>query len=198
MIAETADHMMVLAVNVIGDGSADRDEFRAGRDRQEPSAANDQIEDFRQGDAGFALENSGRLIERQKMVHPASVQENAIRVQAAVAIAAAIPMNEHWLARSRKLRVSIGNSNNALPHARKSAPGCSDIRHQIALMITRPQIANTTWLTRSVAANTTGSSFITPRWATTHTRLTQYSSSGHSNHNTCGLEYSARLSGLLM
>jgi len=56
----------------------------------------------------------------------------------------------------------------------------------------------TPWLTRSRAANTMGSSCMSPRWATNQARLIQYSSTGQSSQSTWGVAYSLRLSGLLM
>src|SRR3989304_6839238 len=55
----------------------------------------------------------------------------------------------------------------------------------------------TPWLTRSRAANTMGSSCMSPRWATNQARLIQYSSTGQSSQSTWGVAYSLRLSGLL-
>ena len=65
--------MMVLAVDVVGDGAADGDELRARRHRQEPAARNATREDVGQQHAGLALEHAARRVERDEAIEAARV-----------------------------------------------------------------------------------------------------------------------------
>src|SRR5229473_4561013 len=58
MSAEGSSAVMVLTVDVVGDGSADGDEARAGRDGKEPSFREEYAEDVGEADAAFAAEHA--------------------------------------------------------------------------------------------------------------------------------------------
>src|SRR5215470_10080139 len=80
--------MMVLTMNVIGNGSAHGDESRAGRNGEEPALRQKDINDVGQGDAAFAAHHAGRLVESENPVQTAAVDELALTVEARVSVAA--------------------------------------------------------------------------------------------------------------
>src|SRR5690606_32730741 len=82
----TAVEVMVLAMHVAGNGTADADEARAGRDRQEPAARQEDIDQLGQSDPGVAVDRALVRIERMQAVERAG-REN-VGGQGAVAIAA--------------------------------------------------------------------------------------------------------------
>jgi hypothetical protein len=86
---------MVLAMHVIGDGAAHGDEARSRRDRQEPAARHDQLEQLIERDAGFTAQHAAGLIEGDETVESARPEQGAVLVQAAIAVAAALAEREH-------------------------------------------------------------------------------------------------------
>ncbi len=87
--AEGAGDVVVLAVDVVGDCSAERDVLCAGRDRKEEAARNGEVEDLRERDAGFGGEEAGLGVEAEQAVHAGGDEELAVLEQADVAVAAA-------------------------------------------------------------------------------------------------------------
>ena len=65
MTAEGAGDVVVLAVDVVGDGAADADELRAGRRRQEPAVRHGEVEDLSQRRARLAADDAGRRDRRR-------------------------------------------------------------------------------------------------------------------------------------
>ncbi len=61
--AEGSGDVVVLAVDVVGDGSAEGDVFGAGGDGEEEAAGDGEVEDLGEGDAGFGGEEAGRGVE---------------------------------------------------------------------------------------------------------------------------------------
>ena len=112
---ERAGAMVVLAVDVVGDGSADRDPSGTRHHRQEPAPRNDQREDLGQGHSGLAAEEAGGFVEADQAVQPRDVEQHAAVVQATVAVAPPVCMGEHRLAN----RVERRRSGS--PHQRNDA-----------------------------------------------------------------------------
>ena len=61
--AKGSGDVVVFAVDVIGDCSAERYIFGAGGDREEEAAGNGEVKDLREGDAGFGGEQAGFGVE---------------------------------------------------------------------------------------------------------------------------------------
>src|SRR5207342_3199699 len=186
MVAEAAGGMVVLAVHVVGDRAADGDVAGARRDRHEPALRDHLFEDFAEQDTRFAAKFSRRRIEGDEAVQATRGKQGAAGVEATVAITAAVTVWQRCPFESGQRGVPVRHARDGVAGARVSPPGLAAGRYQIALATTTPETASNAWLVRSVTANTTGSSFISTRSATTETRLTQYSSIGHSSHRICG------------
>ena len=97
--AEGAGAVVVLAMHVVGDGAADRDEARAGRDGQEPAAAirlrpAGDREDVGEPDAGLAGQHARVPVEGDEAVEAAAVEQPAARVERHVAIGPAAALGE--------------------------------------------------------------------------------------------------------
>ena len=87
--AEGSGDVVVFAVDVVGDCSAEGYVFCAGGDGEEEAAGDGEVEDLREGDAGFGGEEAGLGIEGDEAVHPGGEQEVAVLEEADVAVAAA-------------------------------------------------------------------------------------------------------------
>jgi hypothetical protein len=93
---EGARAVMVLAVNVVGDGAADRYPAGTGHDREKPAARHDEIEDLRQGDPRLASEQAAGLVQCDEPIQPPNVQQYAPIVEATVAVAPPACVGEDW------------------------------------------------------------------------------------------------------
>ena len=87
--AEGSGDVVVLAVDVVGNCSAESYVLRSGRDGQEKAAGNGEVEDLRERDARFGGEEAGLGIEGDQAVHAGGDQEISVLEQADVAVAAA-------------------------------------------------------------------------------------------------------------
>ena len=87
--AEGSGDVVVLAVDVVGNCSAQSYIFCSGRDGEEKAAGNGEVEDLREGDAGLGGEEAGLGIEVDQAVHAGREEELAVLEQADIAIAAA-------------------------------------------------------------------------------------------------------------
>jgi hypothetical protein len=94
VIAESAERMVALAVHVIGDGAAYRDELCSRRDGQNPAARDGKPLDVPQQHAGFADQTAGIVIESDEMIQPRRHPEYAFRVEADVPVTAAHAMGQ--------------------------------------------------------------------------------------------------------
>ena len=93
-LAECAVSMMVLAVDVIGDRAADRDELGPWKHRREEAPRQEHIEDLRQTDPRFALKYPRRAVEGHHAIEPRVVDHRAAAIDGRVAIAAAQPARD--------------------------------------------------------------------------------------------------------
>ena len=89
MVAERAGGFVVLAVDVVGDGAAERDVLGSRRDGKEEAARDGEVKNLCECDAGFGREDTTVGVERQKAVHRCGLEQRAVFEQADVAIAAA-------------------------------------------------------------------------------------------------------------
>ena len=101
VVAEGAGDVVVLAVDVVGDGAAEGDVLGSGRDGQEESARHGEVEDLRERDARFGGEHAGRGIEVDQAVHAGGLQQGAVLEQADVAVAAAQADGERAVVQAR-------------------------------------------------------------------------------------------------
>jgi hypothetical protein len=87
--------VVIFAMNVVGDRAPHRDKLGARSHRQKPAARNHDLENIGQGNAGFAAEQAGLLIERDETVEMADIERYAVLVETAIAITAPIGMRQH-------------------------------------------------------------------------------------------------------
>ena len=81
--------MMVLAVNIVCDGTADGHKLRAWRDRQEPTAWDDNFRQIAECDAGFNPNSSAFPVKIEDAIYGETIQQFATVIQARIAIAPA-------------------------------------------------------------------------------------------------------------
>ena len=98
VVAERAGDVVVLAVDVVGDGAADGDVLGARGDGEEEAERNGEVEDFRKQNTGFAPQDPRRGVEVEHVVHAARVEQGAVLEQANVAIGAAGAYRQHGTA----------------------------------------------------------------------------------------------------
>jgi hypothetical protein len=68
MQAEGAGHVVILTVNVVGNGSTDSYVFSARAHRQEPAAGHSEVKNLGQRHPGFAAQQAGLGIERDQAI----------------------------------------------------------------------------------------------------------------------------------
>ncbi len=173
MTAETALAMRVLAVYIVGDRPADRDEARAGHHRQEPARPvrrrpGEHGEDLGESDARLAGEEPGFGIEGDEAVEPAHRDERPARIERHVAIGPAITVREQAARRAardhRGGAVAGRRAEDGMCDAEPVAPGGEDgaARHSQAIRRRTPQTTPSQREKPSFRAKSTGSSFIRP------------------------------------
>ncbi len=99
MGAEGSSAVMVLAVNVVGNRSANGDEAGAGSDGKEPSLGEKHLNDVAEADAALAADHARGLIEPEDAVKAAAVDQFASGVETRVAVTAAKAMGEQGAGR---------------------------------------------------------------------------------------------------
>src|SRR6185369_14286900 len=97
VMAERAVAVVILAMDVVGDGASERHELRSGRDRQEEAAREREFDDLRKQHAGFAGEHAAFRVERDEAVEVARAYQRVAVVQAAIAVAASRAVGEDRL-----------------------------------------------------------------------------------------------------
>ncbi len=80
--------MMVLSVDIVGHGAAERDEAGARRGRQEPAVGHNKLKNIRQAGAGFCSKPAGLRIEGDEAREGSRVDDRACAVQTGIAIGA--------------------------------------------------------------------------------------------------------------
>ena len=94
MVAEAADAVVVLAVDVVGDGPADGGEGGSRRGRRQEAPGQESGEQVVEGDAGLAHQGAVVRVERNHAVQPLGQQDMATVVQGGVAVAPAQPAGQ--------------------------------------------------------------------------------------------------------
>src|SRR5512140_1069578 len=124
VVAKRAGAMVVLAMDVVGDGAAEGHVFRARRDGQEEAARQGEIDDLGEQHARLAAQDSARRVERDEVVEVARTQERPAVVEARVAIAAALAVRQQraTVGRQRQGGPAIAHALDALPRREDAAP----------------------------------------------------------------------------
>ena len=91
MVAERTQPVVILAMHVVGDGSADCNQLRARRHGQQPTVGDRQPLDIAQQHARFAANHPAFAVIRHQMIQPPREPERSARIQARIAIAAPHP-----------------------------------------------------------------------------------------------------------
>ena len=89
VVAKGARSLMVLAVDVVGNGATERNVLRPRSDRQKEAARHREVENLCQRDAGLGGQDAGLGVEVEQAVHARRLQQVAVFQQANVAVAAA-------------------------------------------------------------------------------------------------------------
>ena len=124
--AEGSGDVVVLAVNVVGDGSAEGHILCSRRDGKKEAARNGEVEDLRQRDAGLGGEQAGLGIEGDQAVHARGHQQVAALEQADIAIAASHADRQHAVvhpAGDRRIVALPVQRNDVRVVVRVAAPG---------------------------------------------------------------------------
>ena len=91
MRAEGADILMVLAVHVVRDRAAERDELRARHDRREPAVRHGHAQQPVERQPGLGAQHAALAVERQDAVEQVGDDQPPALVQADIAVGAAHP-----------------------------------------------------------------------------------------------------------
>src|SRR5690348_5269390 len=189
MSTKRACDMVVLAVNVICNGTSERNKPSSRRDREEPSAGNHCPQNRIEGNPCFTRQPARRFVERDEAIEPLCEQQRTAGIGARVTITSAQSARQQCsngvrhrvMRRPKPLRPLIGWNGPATPGAIVS---CHDAS-QITTAATPPASHDT----RSRSAKTIGSSCISPRIVRNHMRDNQYKRSGQSNSVLSGCWY---------
>src|SRR5271165_3060176 len=123
VVSEGSSTMMVLPVDVIGNGSADGNKARPGRDGKEPSFRQEYVENIGEADATFAAQHACRFVETEDAVEPATVDEFAAGVETRIAVTAAEAKGEQGARRG-----SLENSRHLVVPRRLVNVGARELR----------------------------------------------------------------------
>jgi hypothetical protein len=92
---EGSSTMVILAMHVVGDASANRREPGSGSHRKEPAPGHEQPDDFGERRSTFTFENARPLIERSESRHSRSIEKRLPVVETDIAIAAPESTRQH-------------------------------------------------------------------------------------------------------
>jgi hypothetical protein len=132
MLPEGAGAVMILAMDIVGDGAADRDELGARRNGQEPDGARLAApryhpQDRGELDAGLAGQHAGIAVELKEPVQPPHVDQRSAVVQAGVAVRPAHSESQHRVrpgsAEQGRHRLTMGGPRHVVAEAVIAAPG---------------------------------------------------------------------------
>ena len=125
MIAERAAVVVVLAVDVVGNGAADGGHLGARHDRQAPAARDHQALDVAQQDARLADQPAVALVESDQAVERGRAPQHAAGVEAFVAVAAARAVGDARLVAGQRLgdAVAVGQLDDLVRQGGQTAPG---------------------------------------------------------------------------
>ena len=92
--AESSSAVMVLAVDVVGDGPANSNEASARRDGKKPSSRKKYIENVGQADTTFAANHARRFVETENAVEASAVDQFAAGVETRITVTTSETMGE--------------------------------------------------------------------------------------------------------
>jgi hypothetical protein len=124
MIAERAGPVVVLAMDVVGDGAAHAHELGTRQDRQPPAPRRHQALDVPQQDTRFADQPAGRRIEGVQAVELRRAPEVPPGVEAGIAVAPAVSAGDGWslAAHARRDFLDIGQAPRPCAVRRSTGP----------------------------------------------------------------------------
>ena len=107
MIAEGCGDVMIFAMHVIRNRSADGDIFCAGSDGQEPAARDGKLQDLIQRDPAFASQQAGGRLKVQKAIQAQGREHRTAFQQTDIAIAASHADSQNGWRKTRSTRIFI-------------------------------------------------------------------------------------------
>ncbi len=110
-LTETSLPVVVLAVDVAGDGPPHADELGAGDYRQKPTPGQEGLQEIRQGDAGLTGDHAGLGVEIQDLVETPGIEHPV--VEGAVAITSSHGVDDE-VAGSRQTAAQLGQAAKGL------------------------------------------------------------------------------------
>src|SRR5579863_684709 len=123
MATEGAGAVVVLAMHVVCDGSAERNESGSWSNRQKPPLRQSQLDHVVEGDTCLAAEDPKAWIEGDEAIEMTRTEANAAIVETVIAVAAAKTIRQQ---RTRRLgqaqRVTPIDFPHRLLHARIPSP----------------------------------------------------------------------------
>lgn len=194
MAAKRSGPVMVLAVDVVGDGPTKRHVSGARRGRQEPTPGHDEPQDFVEADAALGAEHALLGVEGDESVKPAQGNCAAAGIEAAVPIGAveAYPQDRASFGPGFEQDlefVGVAGASDELRGPDDTPPGfdrLEDVVYGHRIVARAKAIASGTaspQLKRSLIANATGSSSNSPRPAISQIRAAQIVSTKGTAHS---------------
>src|SRR5690554_5296680 len=182
MIPKAAHTVMIFAVHIVSDGTADSHQLGAWGNRQHPAVWNQLALDIPQQNAGLAVQSTSFGVKSDEAVETCRLPQYALGVKAYISVAAAhAPANAGPVPCDDLLRrCLVSQGLEVMGGVAEASPG-RNVYHGQPLDPSTSTNANATpdtTLALSLTANTSGSSCIRPRLACIHIQLTQNSMKG--------------------
>jgi hypothetical protein len=99
--AEGSGAVMILAMHVVRDRSADRNKASSGSNGQEPSLRQKHVDDVGKADAAFAAHHARGFVKPEDAVEATAVDQIAAGVETRVAVAASQSIRKQRTGRGR-------------------------------------------------------------------------------------------------
>src|SRR2546428_7512099 len=139
MAAKGAAPVMILAMNVIGDGTSSGDELGTGRNGQKPASRHHNSENFGQRDTSLAAQQSRLFVKRDKALQMTDVKRNSPRDEAAITIATSIGVGKDRLFKCRQVwdiaqpieGLDVSRFDGGVPPPRLIGFCCIQKRHRL-------------------------------------------------------------------
>ena len=126
MAPESSRAVVVLAMDVVCDGTTDGNVLGSGKDGEEPSARHHHVQDRAERHACLAAQHAALLVEADETIEGARRQQHASFVEARIAVASSLPVRQHRNAIEARHLVAPGDWLHLLLHARVAPPGFDD------------------------------------------------------------------------
>ncbi len=89
MVSEGAGNLVILAMNIVGDGTTKRHILRSRSYREKEAAWHREIKDLGERNTGFGGENPSLRVKIDQAIHPCGLQQRAFIQQADIPVATA-------------------------------------------------------------------------------------------------------------